>query len=144
MEDIREISADRGIHMVRLIVLTLLVLNSSAAYAEWVKVSDRNEAGKTVYMDPVSIRRNSNLVKMWQFFDYKTVQTVGGVRFLSNKEEWEFDCVEERSRSLGLKEYSGNMGNGTVVYTNSQVGKWLPVVPGSIGHTVWKVACQKD
>ncbi len=130
--------------MVRLIVLTLLVLNSSAAYAEWVKVSDRDEAGKTVYMDPSTIRRNSNLVKMWQFFDYKTVQTVGGVRFLSDKEEWEFDCVAERSRSLGLKEYSGNMGSGTVVYTNSQVGKWLPVVPGSIGHIVWKVACQKD
>ena len=130
--------------MVRLIFFTLLVLNSSAAYAEWVKVSDRDEAGKTVYVDPATIRRNSNLVKMWQFYDYKTVQTVGGVRFLSNKEELEFDCVEERSRSLGLKEFSGNMGSGTVVYTNSQVGKWLRVVPGSIGHTVWKVVCKKD
>ena len=144
LKDLREISADRGIHMVRLIFLTLLVLNSSVAYAEWVKVSDRDEAGKTVYVDPATIRRNSNLVKIWQFFDYKTVQTVGGTRFLSNKEEWEFDCVEGRSRSLGLKEYSGNMGSGTVVYTNSQVGKWLPVVPGSIGHIVWNVACQKN
>ena len=130
--------------MLRLIYFTLLVLNSSAAYAEWVKVSDRDEAGKTVYVDPATIRRNSNLVKMWQFYDYKTVQTVGGVRFLSNKEELEFDCVEERSRSLGLKDFSGNMGSGTVVYTNSQVGKWLRVVPGSIGHTVWKVVCKKD
>ena len=130
--------------MLRLIFFILLVLDSGAAYAEWVKVSDRDEAGTTVYVDPATIRRNSNLVKMWQFYDYKTVQTVGGVRFLSNKEELEFDCVEERSRSLGLKEFSGNMGSGTVVYTNSQVGKWLPVVPGSIGHTVWKVVCKKD
>ena len=130
--------------MLRLIFFTLLILNSNAAYAEWVKVSDHDEAGKTVYVDLATIRRNSNLVKMWQFFDYKTVQTVGGVRFLSNKEEWEFDCVEERSRSLGLKEFSGNMGSGTVVYTNSQVGRWLPVVPGSIGHTVWTVVCKKD
>ena len=130
--------------MLRLIFFTLLILNSNAAYAEWVKVSDHDEAGKTVYVDLATIRRNSNLIKMWQFFDYKTVQTVGGVRFLSNKEEWEFDCVEERSRSLGLKEFSGNMGSGTVVYTNSQVGRWLPVVPGSIGHTVWTVVCKKD
>ena len=130
--------------MLRLIFFILLVLDSGAVYAEWVKVSDRDEAGKTVYVDPATIRRNSNLVKMWQFYDYKTVQTVGGVRFLSNKEELEFDCVEERSRSLGLKEFSGNMGSGTVVYTNSQVGKWLRVVPGSIGHTVWKVVCKKD
>ena len=130
--------------MLRLILFTLLVLNSGAAYAEWVKVSDRDEAGKTVYVDPATIRRNSNLVKMWQFYDYTTVQTVGGVRFLSNKEEWEFDCVEERSRSLGLKEFSGNMGSGTVEYTNSQVGKWIQIMPDSIGHTVWTVACGKD
>ena len=130
--------------MKRLLLFTLLVLSHEPAYAEWIKVRDGDEAGKTVYVDQASIRRNSNLVKMWQFYDYKTVQTVGGIRFLSAKEQGEFDCAEERSRVLALKEFSGNMGSGTVVYTNSQVGKWLPVVPGSIGHIVWKVACQKD
>ena len=131
--------------MIRLlfIVLTLLVLSSSPAYAEWVKVSDSDEAGKTVYVDPASIRRNSNLVKMWQFYDYKTVQTVGGNRFLTAKEQWEFDCAEERSRVVARKEFSGNMGSGTMVSTNSQVGKWVPVMPGSIGQTVWEAACGK-
>lgn len=127
--------------MKRLIVITLLVLSSSPSYAEWIKVSDSDEAGKTVYVDPATIRRNSNLVKMWQFYDYKTVQTVGGIRFLTAKEQWEFDCAEERGRVLALKEFSGNMGSGTVVYTNSEVGKWVPVMPGSVGQTVWKVAC---
>lgn len=127
-----------------LVALTLLVLSSGPACAEWVKVSDSDETGKIVYVDPTSIRRNSNLVRMWQFYDFKTVQTVGGVRFLSAKEQWEFDCAEDRSRVLALKEYSGNMGSGTVVYTNSQVGKWLPVMPDSIGQTVWNVACGKQ
>ena len=130
--------------MKRLLLVTLLMLSNGPAYAEWVKVSDGDEAGKTVYVDPASIRLNSNLVKMWQFYDYKTVQTVEGVRFLSAKEQWEFDCAEERSRVLALKEFSGNMGSGTVVYTNSEVGKWIPVMPGSIGQSVWKVACSKD
>lgn len=134
----------RGIHMKRLLLFTLLVLSCEPAYAEWVKVGDGDEAGKTVYVDPATIRRDSNLVKMWQFYDYKTVQTVGGVRFLSAKEQWEFDCAEERSRVLALKEFSGNMGSGTVVDTNSQVGKWIPVIPGSIGRTVWTVACNKN
>jgi len=124
------------------LVITLLVLGSGPAYAGWVKVSD--EAEKTVYVDPTTIRRNSNLVKMWQFYDYKTVQTVGGVRFLTAKEQWEFDCAEERSRVLELKGFSGNMGSGTVVYTTSQVGKWVPVMPGTVGQTVWKLACGKD
>ena len=134
----------RGIYMKRLLLFTLLVLSCEPAYAEWVKVGDGDEAGKTVYVDPTTIRRDSNLVKMWQFYDYKTVQTVGGVRFLSAKEQWEFDCAEERSRVLALKQFSGNMGSGTVVDTNSQVGKWIPVIPGSIGRTVWTVACGKN
>jgi hypothetical protein len=123
---------------------TFLVLSAELVYAEWIKVSDSDEAGKTVYVNPSTIRRNSNLVKMWQVNDYKTVQTVGGVRFLTAKEQWEFDCAEMRSRVVALKEYSGNMGSGTVVYTNSQVGKWLPVISDSLGQTVWKIACGKD
>jgi hypothetical protein len=126
------------------LLITLLVLSSGPAYAEWVKVGDGDEAGKTVYVDPATIRRNSNLVKMWQFYDYKTVQTVGGIRFLTAQEQWEFDCAEERSRVLALKEFSGNMRSGTVVDTNTQVGKWAPVIPGSMGQTVWKVACGKQ
>jgi hypothetical protein len=134
----------RRIQMTRLFLLTFLLLSSGPAYAEWVQVRGDDEAEKTVYVDPATIRRNSNLVKMWQLQDYKTVQTVGGIRFLTAKEEWEFDCAEERSRVLALKEFSGNMGSGTVVYTNSQVGNWLPVMPGSTGKTVWKVACGKN
>jgi len=129
--------------MKRLIVITLLVLSSSPAYAEWVKVSDSDEAGMTVYVDPATIRRNSNLVKMWQFYDYKTVQTVAGIGFLTVKEQWEFDCAEGRRRVLALTEFSGNMGSGTVVYTNSEVGKWQPVAPSSIGQLLWKFACGK-
>jgi len=127
-----------------LIVLTLFVLSSRPAYAEWVKVSDSDETGKTVYVDPATIRRNSNLVKMWQFYDYKTVQTVGGNRFLTAKEQWEFDCAEERGRVVARKEFSGNMGSGTMVFTNSEVGKWAPVIPGSIGQAVWEVACGRQ
>ena len=127
-----------------LIALSFLVVTSGPAYAEWIKVSDTDETGKTVYVDPATIRRNSNLVKMWQFYDYKTVQTVGGNRFLTAKEQWEFDCAEGRSRVVARKEFSGNMGSGTMVFTNSQVGKWLPIMPDSIGQTVWNVACGKQ
>ena len=130
--------------MTRLFLTLLLLLGGGPAYAEWVKISDSEEAGTTVYVDPATIRRDSNLVKMWQFYDYKTVQTVGGVRFLTAKEQWEFDCAEGRSRVVARKEFSGNMGSGTMVSTNSQVGKWVPVMPGSIGQTVWEVACKKN
>jgi hypothetical protein len=106
-------------------------------------VSDSDEEGKTVYVDPTTIRRNRNLVKMWQLYDYKTVQSVAGIGFLTAKEQWEFDCAAMRSRVLALEEFSGNMGSGTEVYTNSEVGKWILVMPDSIGEIVWNVACEK-
>jgi hypothetical protein len=128
--------------MIRLLLITLLVLSSGPAYAEWVKVGETDD-GMTVYYDPATIRRNRNLVTMWQFYDYKTVQTVAGIGFLTVKEQWEFDCAEERSRVLALTEFSGNMGSGTVVYSNSEVGKWQPVATRSMGQLLWKFACGK-
>jgi hypothetical protein len=126
------------------LLITLLFLSSGPAHAEWVKVSDSGEAGKTVYVDPATMRRNRNLVTMWQFYDYKTVQTVGGIGFLTAKEQWEFDCAEERSRVLALTEFSGNMGSGTMVYSNTEVGKWQPVATSSLGQVLWRFACSKE
>jgi surface-adhesin protein E len=128
--------------MKRFVLITLLLLSSGPVYAEWVKVGETDD-GMTVYYDPATIRRNRNLVTMWQFYDYKTVQTVAGIGFLTVKEQWEFDCAEERSRVLALTEFSGNMGSGTVVYSNSEVGKWQPVATRSMGQLLWKFACGK-
>ena len=58
---------------------------------------------------------------MWQLYDYKTVQTVAGDSFLSMKRFNEYDCTEERTRTLGYTWFSGNMGNGNVVYSTTEV-----------------------
>jgi hypothetical protein len=55
------------------LLITLLVLNSSPAYAEWVWISfTKSEGGYDVYADPDTIRRKGDLVKMWVLYDYKT------------------------------------------------------------------------
>ena len=121
---------------------TFLVLSSGPAYAEWVQVS-ATDAGMTVYADPDNIRRKGELVKMWSLYDFKTVQYVLGVAFLSSKGQIEYDCAEERLRGLAVAEFSGNMGKGTEVYTDSSEGKWVPVAPGGVDQALWTVACSK-
>jgi hypothetical protein len=69
------------------------------------------------YIDPDTILRKGDLVKMWELHDSKTTQTVAGNLFLSGKIQSEYDCAEERSRRLSITEFSGNMGSGEVVYT---------------------------
>ena len=122
---------------------TLMALGSGAAYAEWVLASGNDDTGLLVYIDSDSIRRNGHLAKMWQLYDYKTVQTVAGDSLLSMKRFNEYDCAEERTRTLGYTWFSGNMGTGKVVYSTPEVQQWEPVGSHTINHTLWKVACDQ-
>jgi len=134
---------DRGIRMTRLLLITLLVLSNSPAYAEWVSIEKIDGAGLTAYADPDTIRRKGELVKMWSLFDFQIMQYVEGIPSLSKKGQSEYDCAEERLRLLALVEYSGNMGKGKVVYTDSIEQPWKPVVPRGVDHVLWTVSCSK-
>jgi hypothetical protein len=124
--------------------IMLLMLSSGPAFAEWVEVGgSEGKRGYTVYVDPDTVRRNGNLVKMWILYDFKNIQTIAGASILSSKAQTQYDCAGERSRELAFTWFSGNMGNGGVVLSDSDEQKWEPVYPDSIGQTLWKVACAK-
>ena len=123
-------------------LITLLVLSSEPAYAEWVQI-DKTGDGMTTYADPDTIRRKGDLVKVWQLSDFKTIQTVGTQSHLSFKRQSEYDCIEERTRTLAITFFSGNMGHGNVVINNSDEARWVPVAPGSVGQALWEYACEK-
>jgi hypothetical protein len=125
------------------LLITLLVLSSGPAYAEWVLVH-KGKDGMTVYVNPDTIRRKVEMATMWVLFDYKTAETtVDNQSYLSTKGKDEYDCDGERGRTLTFTDFSDHMGNGKVVYSDSSEGKWQPVQPNSIGQTLWKVACSK-
>jgi hypothetical protein len=126
------------------LLITLLLLSSVPAYAGWVLTSGDDEAGLTVYVDPDTLLRKGNLVKMWQLYDYKTVQAVAGDSLLSIKRQNEYDCTEERTRMLAYTWFSSNMGKGRVVYRTADEQQWEAIVPRSIDRALWKVACGKQ
>ncbi len=128
-------------------LITLLLLSSVPAYAEWVSIEKSNQlAGiMTVYFDPDTIRRKGNLVTMVQLIDFKTMQ--GGrspSRFSSTKIQKEFDCAEERLRLLALTDFWGNMGTGEPAGAYVEGGNWVTVEPDSINQALWKLACGKQ
>ena len=128
--------------MKRLLLGLMLPVTAGAASAEWTSVGASAEY--IAYVDKGTIRRNGNFVKMWDMSDYKTVQTVAGDSFLSTKRQSEYDCKEEKIRTLAFTWFSGQMGNGKVVYNTSETSiKWDPIAPGSAGETLWKIACGK-
>ena len=133
--------------MKRLLLGLMLIVTATAASAEWTFVSDTG--GDTddyiQYVDRATIRKRGNLVKMWGLRDFKTVQkSAAGDSYLSSNAQEEYDCKEEKSRILAFTWFAGKMGNGKVVYSNSDTGdKWSPISPGSVGETLWKIACGK-
>ena len=125
-------------------LITLLLLSSGPAYAEWVSIGANNQRGRTVYTDPDIIRLKGDVVTMWSLNDYRTRQTMGSTSYLSYKVETEYDCAEERIRTLASTFFSGNMGSGEVVYSISKEGQWQLLEPGSLGQSEWEVACDKE
>lgn len=126
------------------ILVLLLLMVSTNVFAEWTKVTGSSDGDMTVYVDFGTIKRKGNKVKMWDLFDFKTVQETAGTRYLSQLSRNEYDCEEEIKRMLNLYWYSGNMRNGETVTSQSNIkDDGTSIIPGSINEALLKVACDK-
>ena len=111
--------------MYRAILVMLLAVVSSSAMAEWVAIAAAD--GIISYANPATIRKSGNKVKMWSLIDFNSVQEDAGDKFLSSKSQNEYDCKEERIRTLYFSWHSENMGDGDVVYIDRKPDKnWDP------------------
>lgn len=122
---------------------------SASMMAEWTVVGVNAVVGvnddftATTYADFTTICKAGDKLKMRVLFDFKSVREITGHEYLSAQLQYEFDCKEEQYRLLAFSSFSGNMGNGQVVYSNGNPDKWLPLTPGSVGRAIWKIACSK-
>ena len=133
--------------MRKFIMLLLLAMVSSGAAAEWVAMgsADSGDTYFDIYVDP-TIHKSGNMVQMWVMFDFKTVQVDEyGRQYLSDKAQHQYDCKDERSRTLYFTLHSGNMGHGNVVYLGDGIrNNWIPISSDSISEGNWKIACGKQ
>ncbi|HWV45093.1 MAG TPA: surface-adhesin E family protein [Nitrospira sp.] len=117
----------------------------------WVPVDSayQSPSREMVYYDPKTIRRDGDLVTLWQLTDYKWMQgnapfgtfMMSPHRFFSTKTHKEFDCAHNRVRLLASSEFSQHMGTGTHSAVLVSQGSGHPVEPGSINQALWEVAC---
>src|SRR4030095_8105526 len=127
-------------------LITILWLCVRPVCAEWVDVAGKLEKGLTVYtvyVDTESIHRNGNIVTLWALFDYMTIQSIVGGPWLSSKTRRQYDCLEETVQLLGYMTFTGNMGSGEAVYSNSEQSRWEHIAPESIDQKVWDIVCNR-
>jgi hypothetical protein len=124
----------------------IALLSIGPAGAEWLDIGGKVQDGLTVYrvyIDPDNIHRNDDVVTLWALFDYTTIQSIVGGPWLSSKARREFDCTKNRIRLLGYMTFTGNMGSGEPVFSNSNESQWEPIAPDSIDRKLLEVVCTK-
>lgn len=127
--------------MHKAILMLLLTVVSNSVVAEWVNVgSNENTA---IYVDPSTAQRAGNMATMWHLTDFKIAQQDMGEKYMSTKDQNEYDCKEVKLRRRASSQHSKNMGGGKVVYSDSYTTKWKPVPPDSGVEILWKFACVK-
>jgi hypothetical protein len=130
--------------MMKKLVVLLLLMVSTNVFAEWTEVNGNKDAGLTTYVDYGTIKNQNNKVKIWTLYDYKRVQQVEDSRFLSSVTHTEYNCEEETSRMLDVYWYSGNMRNGEIVWSSTNIKKeTVSIIPESIDEGNFNIACGK-
>ena len=119
-----------------------------ASSANWTKITESNDGKLTLYVKQDSIRKTGDKAIIWEMVDYKTagINTISGKPYLSVKSQNEFDCKENKWRSLNdSTSYTGNMGNGEITDTSSSSnpvpGEWNQAAPNTVMDVVGKIAC---
>lgn len=120
----------------------LLVAMSAGALAEWIPFGGDGKSFNA-HVDPSSIRKSSNIVKMWTMSDFVTPQGVAGKAYFSKKEHFEFDCTNEKIRLLSSVKYELHSGLGKTIDFDNDSTSTIPAVPGSVAEAFMHVACGK-
>ena len=125
--------------MKRNLLAVVLSLIAGSANADWDLLGD---AGRYVlYLDISKLKATGKLARIWKLADFKEAQSIGGITYRSDIALWEFDCENERWRTVSYIWYAGQMGNGSVLYSNTDGTNWSPIAPGTIAAIVSRTAC---
>jgi hypothetical protein len=127
-------------------LLTFLFLSSVPAHADWRPVRYAEGAGGfTIYVDPSTVYRTGDFVKVLVLYDFRFVQAIKGKSYLSTTWQQQFDCAEHRFRHRAYKYHSASMGNGKVMFEgDDEDNRWSPVAPKTTAAILWSIVCDKD
>ena len=127
------------------ILIMLLLLLSTRAFAEWTPVGDNDsDDDRSTYVDFGTLKKLNNKVNVWYLFDFDRIQMYVNNRYSSSVTHVEYDCDEDTARKLDFLIYSDNMATGDVLHSQSNIKEELrSVMPASFDEILLKIACEK-
>ncbi len=127
----------------RFVLTVLSMLAAAPAWAEWVKVSESDLA--VWYLDPATIRKDGSLRRVWRIKDHHKHQVSSdGIASYRNLDE--YDCKDERFRTIVWSAHSGPMATGVILQSsdnNPYGGTWIYIPPATIEAGWLKFVCSR-
>ena len=128
--------------MKKILMMLMLLVSTNVLAVDWVKVSESADHSYTFYVDPQSIRRDGNKVRVWVLTDYKSVKVSGNKTYLSSVARDEYDCFEDTQRNIDIHAYQEKMGTGGIVVSvQNRTEPAISLPPGSMGAETLKIVC---
>lgn len=120
-------------------------LAQSAEQVAWAAIVERGDweltavshDGATVALVKGRKQTSPSTVRAWVRFELKTAMPSGAMTVVGLQE---FDCTDDRMRSLQTNKYAENNMRGTMLGSDG-VGEWSFVIPGSISESIHEKVC---
>ena len=120
----------------------MLTVISGSTMAEWTELGSTEEGVR--FVDLSTIRKSGTVARMWSMTNYSTSPSVPTMpEFLSLQTLSEYDCESGKTRVIGSAFYSGQMGGGKSVYSDTEPLDWRYAAPGTTYLAEWEIACGK-
>lgn len=119
-------------------LLLALLLATSSAWAGWVLVAQNDDID--FYIDPKTIRKDGNFVRVWEIQDLKQRAKDGE---LSRRMRLEYDCKQERQRALSYSTHSEPMARGKTILSFTPPSEWVEIPPNTSVEFSLKIVCAR-
>ena len=116
----------------------VFLLSSLCAHAEWVALLEQDSVKH--FVDSQIKKTDDGMRRIWVLLNMDMGPAFPKASYsIRALEEW--DCRQERYRTLTAKTYSGLMASGSIIRETDAASDWSYIPPGSIGISYLKFAC---
>ena len=129
------------------LIALLLLLNSSFAFADWVKINGGTDRLSEKFIDEKTIRQTGPMNTMRRIWDLSNMLKGRPDKVLSVKSYMEYDCKDLRIRTLEESKFSEQWAQGKSLYETSKdapPGNWRKLSKGGVSETVFNLVCPND
>ena len=118
-----------------------LLLASFGAHAQWMYFG--TDGDRADYINK-SLDIQDASVKFWVIQDFKSAQTLENnpLPFLSQKNQYDINCAENRFKIISLHYYDKHMAAGNKVFSVTEAGGSLEIEPETFGEALRDFVCQ--